>query len=210
MNLETQRKTGILEGDLAMRKLLQELLEKEGYSVQILPSLEALKQADSDMEVVIASVPFLLSNGQGTLRNLKEVRPDIGIVLVATEKEMEKAQEFLQAGAFSVVPRPFQSWDFLHRIKRASEMVELKRQNAWLRRKEVREPHSEMRSIVEDEPTLDELEKRYIEIVLKKTGGRKDKASKLLGINRRTLYRKEREYGWVPTFTAQPLSRAAH
>jgi DNA-binding NtrC family response regulator len=33
---------------------------------------------------------------------------------------------------------------------------------------------------------------------MEKTGGRKDKASQILGINRRTLYRKEREYGMVP------------
>jgi hypothetical protein len=32
---------------------------------------------------------------------------------------------------------------------------------------------------------------------LEKTAGRKDKAAQILGINRRTLYRKEREYGFV-------------
>ncbi|MBL7716289.1 MAG: sigma-54-dependent Fis family transcriptional regulator [Bdellovibrionales bacterium] len=45
--------------------------------------------------------------------------------------------------------------------------------------------------------TIMELEKRYIRNVLEKTGGRKDQAAQILGINRRTLYRKEREYGWV-------------
>ncbi len=49
----------------------------------------------------------------------------------------------------------------------------------------------------EELPTLEGLEKRYIRFVLDKTGGRKEKASQILGINRRTLYRKEREYGWV-------------
>lgn len=48
-----------------------------------------------------------------------------------------------------------------------------------------------------DFPTLDQLEKRYMAVVLEKTGGRKDKAAQILGINRRTLYRKEREYGFV-------------
>ncbi|RME14813.1 MAG: sigma-54-dependent Fis family transcriptional regulator [Bdellovibrio sp.] len=47
-----------------------------------------------------------------------------------------------------------------------------------------------------DWPTLHQLEKRYIKMVLDKTGGRKEKASQILGINRRTLYRKEQEYGW--------------
>ncbi len=42
-------------------------------------------------------------------------------------------------------------------------------------------------------PTIAELEKRYVELVLQKTGGKKDQAAKILGINRRTLYRKEHD-----------------
>ncbi|MBI2604892.1 MAG: sigma-54-dependent Fis family transcriptional regulator [Deltaproteobacteria bacterium] len=52
-------------------------------------------------------------------------------------------------------------------------------------------------SATEDSPTLEQLEKRYIQLILGKTAGRKDKAAQILGINRRTLYRKEREYGLV-------------
>ena len=33
--------------------------------------------------------------------------------------------------------------------------------------------------------------------MVQKTAGRKDKAAQILGVNRRTLYRKEREYGLV-------------
>lgn len=38
--------------------------------------------------------------------------------------------------------------------------------------------------------TLEELEKKYIDFVLQKVGGKKEKAAQILGINRRTLYRK--------------------
>ena len=57
-----------------------------------------------------------------------------------------------------------------------------------------------------DFPTLEQLEKRYITLVLAKTGGRKEKASQILGINRRTLYRKEREYGLVSATQEEDLS----
>lgn len=46
-------------------------------------------------------------------------------------------------------------------------------------------------------PTLEEIERRYFKFVLEKTAGRKEKAAQILGVNRRTLYRKEREYGFV-------------
>lgn len=48
---------------------------------------------------------------------------------------------------------------------------------------------------VRDFPTLEQLEARYIQVVLDKVGGRKEQAAQILGINRRTLYRKEKEYG---------------
>ncbi len=45
----------------------------------------------------------------------------------------------------------------------------------------------------QDWPTIEELNRRYIDIVLEKTGGRKEKAAQILGINRRTLYRREKD-----------------
>ncbi|MCB0370979.1 MAG: sigma-54-dependent Fis family transcriptional regulator [Bdellovibrionales bacterium] len=45
-------------------------------------------------------------------------------------------------------------------------------------------------------PTIAELEKKYIEFVLSKTNHQKEKAAEILGLNRKTLYRKEKEYGW--------------
>ena len=43
-------------------------------------------------------------------------------------------------------------------------------------------------------PSLEEVEKRYLAHVLKVTGGNKVKTSAILGINRRTLYRKAEKY----------------
>jgi DNA-binding NtrC family response regulator len=40
-----------------------------------------------------------------------------------------------------------------------------------------------------DRPTLAELDRRYIELILRETGGNKKRAAEILGIDRRTLYR---------------------
>lgn len=58
--------------------------------------------------------------------------------------------------------------------------------------------------MTQDLPNLEALERRYIEFVMTKVGGKKDKASQILGINRRTLYRKEREYGFVSDKDGDP------
>jgi two-component system response regulator HydG len=59
------------------------------------------------------------------------------------------------------------------------------------------QPESAVHAAFDGFPTLSQLEERYTRLVLDRLGGRKDQAALLLGINRRTLYRKEREYGWV-------------
>ena len=44
--------------------------------------------------------------------------------------------------------------------------------------------------------TLQNLEKKeYIEYVLRQTGYKREKASEVLGVNRKTLYRKQQAYG---------------
>ena len=43
--------------------------------------------------------------------------------------------------------------------------------------------------IIADRPSLAELERRYIQLVLAESGGNKKKAAEKLGIDRRTLYR---------------------
>lgn len=66
-----------------------------------------------------------------------------------------------------------------------------------LPRPESLSPDAFLSQVNEELPTLEDMEKRYIRFILDKTGGKKEKAAHILGINRRTLYRKEREYGWV-------------
>ncbi|MEN9723580.1 MAG: hypothetical protein RJB38_1566 [Pseudomonadota bacterium] len=64
-------------------------------------------------------------------------------------------------------------------------------------------------SAIADFPTLEQLERRYMRVVLEKTGGKKEQAAQILGINRRTLYRKEREAGWVQEGTPEPTENDA-
>ena len=52
--------------------------------------------------------------------------------------------------------------------------------------------------IIDDRPTLGELEKRYIALVLAESSGNKKKAAAKLGIDRRTLYRAIERSGEAP------------
>ena len=53
----------------------------------------------------------------------------------------------------------------------------------------------EVRHLLEKFPNLEELERAYIAHILAETGNHKEKAAEILGVNRKTLYRKEKEFG---------------
>jgi DNA-binding NtrC family response regulator len=59
--------------------------------------------------------------------------------------------------------------------------------------------HNERRDtpvgLFEDLPSLEEVERRYLEHVLKATGRNRTRAADILGIDRRTLYRMAERYG---------------
>lgn len=55
-----------------------------------------------------------------------------------------------------------------------------------------------------DRPTLEKLEERYIKLVMSETDNKKDEAARILGVSRRTLYRKERLYGMVSEDSPEP------
>src|SRR5262249_21002582 len=44
-------------------------------------------------------------------------------------------------------------------------------------------------SLIDDRPSLAELERRYVQLVLSETDGNKSRAAEVLGIDRRTIYR---------------------
>ncbi|MGH9838287.1 MAG: helix-turn-helix domain-containing protein [Blastocatellia bacterium] len=49
-------------------------------------------------------------------------------------------------------------------------------------------PHAHV-SLIEDRPSLAELDRRYVQLILAETDGNKSRAAEILGIDRRTIYR---------------------
>ncbi len=58
-------------------------------------------------------------------------------------------------------------------------------------------------------PTLAEWNQRYIEYVLAFTKGKKTAAARILGINRRTLYRRKKNKGGADQMDAQAMMDAS-
>jgi two-component system, NtrC family, response regulator HydG len=86
-------------------------------------------------------------------------------------------------------PWPGNVGELENAMLRAVEMS----QNSVLRPADLPPLVSDPQTIDRDWPTLAELERRYINRVLERTGGNKTQAAAILGVARRTLQRQERE-----------------
>lgn len=65
------------------------------------------------------------------------------------------------------------------------------------------EPEDSLKSLAADWPTLEELERRYLQLALEKVHGNRQHAADLLGIARRTIQRLIIRYGLVPADSAE-------
>ena len=79
----------------------------------------------------------------------------------------------------------------------------------WIEKKVIlgsalEEAQQNIEQLQSDRPTLEKLEERYIKLIMSEVHGKKDEAAKILGVSRRTLYRKERLYGMVSDDTPEP------
>lgn len=68
----------------------------------------------------------------------------------------------------------------------------------------IEEAQHNIQQLHADRPTLEKLEERYIKMVMSETNNKKDEAARILGVSRRTLYRKERLYGMVADDSPEP------
>lgn len=114
------------------RKLLREVLEKEGYSAQLAESgEEAVRLIGLEtFPVVISDIRMLELDGMAVLREVKRLRAGSAVILMTGFGSMEGAVEAIRDGAFDYVSKPFKidelkavvargikHWESLNRLK---------------------------------------------------------------------------------------------
>jgi DNA-binding NtrC family response regulator len=192
----SKTKVTVIEPNVEVRNLIQGFLSSKGYEVELSPSNEAALQAYANPNAKTDLIMADASGGVNFISQIKRLQPYTPVILLATNDTVETALDGVRAGAFYYLMKQFKLVDLNLTIEMALKQSRLQ-QEVYSLRDQLSAEESHVQAIFSDFPTLAELEKRYMKIVLEKTKGRKEKAARILGINRRTLYRKEREYGWV-------------
>lgn len=118
------------------RKLLREVLEKQGYSVEMAESGEEAVQAflRGFYPVVISDIRMLEMDGMAVLRQVKKSSPATAVILMTGFGSMEGAIEAIQEGAFDYISKPFKieelktvvaravkHWESIHQASREAD-----------------------------------------------------------------------------------------
>ena len=113
----------VADDDPEMREWLENLLEKEGYEVLLLPSGLDLAQSIASLpnlpNLIVLDVMMSWIGGFELCRALKAnpLFAEIPIVFVSGKSAQNDIQEGMEAGAIGYFPKPIDSHSFLTKIR---------------------------------------------------------------------------------------------
>ncbi len=174
---------------------LKSLVEEEKYRKDLFFRLNSFRIHIPPLRERIEDIPLLCNHFINQLN--KELKKDIkGVTQDVLELFMRLPWEGNVRELKNVIERAYimAKGDFIEIGDIPLEYREYKKDNEEI---EITGKNSKIDNMIEDETptTLQELEKRYIAKVLKMTSGNRSKAAKILGLSRRSLYRKLKKYG---------------
>jgi len=126
----------IVDDEKGYRDVLRVIMEDHGHSVHCVTggraALEHLEQ--HDVEVVISDVRMPDMGGIELLKAARELRPEIGIVMMTAYGTIDVAREAFRLGADDFITKPFNNDELKLIVARCLERRELVSQNRALRR----------------------------------------------------------------------------
>ncbi len=107
----------LIDDDTELTSLLKDLLELEGYSVNIADNgQQGLEKIAADTDLVLLDVMMPMLNGMETLRRLRDQWETPVLMLTAKGEEIDRVMG-LELGADDYLPKPFSDRELLARMR---------------------------------------------------------------------------------------------
>lgn len=104
----------VADDDESIRSLLTRFLKKRGYCVITATNgteaVEAVGRENPDMVLLDINMPK--KNGLDALKELKALHPQVAVIMITGNEDMELAKECLRSGASDYIAKPF-NFDYL-------------------------------------------------------------------------------------------------
>ncbi|SRR5579883_462564 len=127
----------IIDDEAGIRDTLAMIFEYEGHQVSTADSgFEGLKLAQSSetpIDCILLDVKMPGMDGLETLEKLKEVRPDVPVIMISGHGTIETAVEATKRGAFDFLEKPPDRQRLLLLVRNATEKKQLVSENRIMR-----------------------------------------------------------------------------
>jgi DNA-binding NtrC family response regulator len=125
----------VVEDDAAMRMMLREALEEDGYSVEAVgggrAGIERVKQGGVDLVISDVKMPDL--DGLDMLREIKAVTPSPHVITITAFGSIDTAIRAVKLGAFDYITKPFDVDQLILSVQKALDERALRSELARLR-----------------------------------------------------------------------------
>ncbi|WP_375258109.1 sigma-54-dependent transcriptional regulator [Citreimonas sp.] len=132
----------IVDDERDIRELIGDILEDEGYGTRLAGnSQEAMAAINAEPPALLVLDIWLKDSkmdGIDILKCVKRDNPDIPVVIISGHGNIEIAVAAIKQGAYDFIEKPFNIDQLLVVIRRAMETSRLRRENATLKRGEVK------------------------------------------------------------------------
>jgi DNA-binding NtrC family response regulator len=133
--MTTQERVLIVDDEEQMRELLAKVLEKNGYQVTTAgdggQALALLEKEPMDLVVTDVRMPGL--DGMEALRAIKELSPEIVVIIMTAFGSIDQAVQAVKEGAYDYINKPFKIDEILLTIKKALDERRLRHEVSALR-----------------------------------------------------------------------------
>ncbi|MGE5176512.1 MAG: sigma-54-dependent transcriptional regulator [Hyphomicrobiales bacterium] len=127
----------IVDDEFSVRDSLIHWFEKDGYhTAAAQDAKEALRLLEeTPWDVVLLDIKMPGMDGLELQRRIREVCPDVPVIMITAFASVESAVRALKEGAFDYVTKPIDPDELSHLVRRAVERHRLQQENVRLRQK---------------------------------------------------------------------------
>ncbi|MDO5658743.1 MAG: sigma-54 dependent transcriptional regulator [Paracoccus sp. (in: a-proteobacteria)] len=133
----------IVDDEKDIRELISDILKDEGFGTRLAANsdeaIARLNEAEPSLMILDIWLKDSRMDGIDILKQVKRNNPDVPVIIISGHGNIEIAVAAIRQGAYDFIEKPFNIDQLMVVINRAMETNRLRRENAKLRRGEVRQ-----------------------------------------------------------------------
>src|SRR6185503_8563677 len=120
------KKILVVDDDALVRNLLQKVLVHAGYEILTAENGKlGLERVVASVNMVVLDIGLPDMSGMEVLKKLRETHPQLPVLMLTGENDVQKVVEAIKLGAYDYLTKPFENKRLLLTIQHAIEKNEL-------------------------------------------------------------------------------------